>query len=73
MIKKLIMATNNANKLREVQEILSPLGIEVISQRDAGADAEPEENGITFQYLDYVNQSVAALESNTEDKRETKE
>lgn len=48
MIKKLVMATNNANKLREVREILSPLGIEVISQRDAGADTEPEENGLTF-------------------------
>lgn len=48
MINKLVMATNNANKLREVREILSPLGIEVISQRDAGADVEPEENGSTF-------------------------
>lgn len=48
MLKKLIMATNNANKLREVREILSPLGIEVISQRDAGADVEPEENGSSF-------------------------
>lgn len=48
MIGKLVMATNNANKLREVREILSPLGIEVISQREAGADCEPEENGSTF-------------------------
>lgn len=45
---KAVMATNNANKLREAQEILAPLGIEVISQREAGADAEPEENGNTF-------------------------
>ena len=48
MITKLVMATNNANKLREAQEILAPLGIEVISQRDAGADCEPDENGVTF-------------------------
>ena len=39
------MATNNANKLREVREILSPLGIEVLSQREAGADCDPDENG----------------------------
>lgn len=45
---KVVMATNNANKLREAQEILAPLGIEVISQREAGADVEPEENGSTF-------------------------
>ena len=45
---KAVMATNNVNKLREAQEILAPLGIEVISQREAGADVEPEENGATF-------------------------
>ena len=49
MIKKVVMATNNANKLREVREILSPLGIEVISQKEAGADVEADENGDTFK------------------------
>jgi XTP/dITP diphosphohydrolase len=48
MNKKLVMATNNSNKLREVREILSPLGIDVISQREAGADTDPEENGSSF-------------------------
>lgn len=48
MISKLVMATNNENKLKEVREILSPLGIEVISQREAGAECEPDENGTTF-------------------------
>lgn len=48
MIDKLVMATNNINKLREVREILSPLGIEVISQKDAGVDIVPDENGSTF-------------------------
>lgn len=48
MIDRLVMATNNKNKLREVREILSPLGIEVISQNEAGVDIEPDENGITF-------------------------
>lgn len=49
MIKKLVMATNNENKLREVREMLSPLGIEVISQQEAGANTNPEENGSTFE------------------------
>ena len=48
MMNKLVMATNNANKLREAKEILAPLGIEVLSQREAGADCDPEENGSTF-------------------------
>ena len=48
MMNKIVFATNNANKLREAAEILAPLGIEVVSQREAGADCEPEENGTTF-------------------------
>ena len=46
---KLILASNNKNKLREVREILSPMGYEVISQSEAGADIEAEENGTTFE------------------------
>lgn len=49
MIEKLVMATNNANKLREAREILSPLGIEIISQNEAGADVEADECGDTFE------------------------
>lgn len=48
MMNKIVFATNNENKLREAREILAPLGIEVISQREAGADCDPEENGATF-------------------------
>ena len=33
---KLILASNNAHKLREFREILSPLGIEIIPQSEAG-------------------------------------
>lgn len=47
-MNKIVMATNNANKLREVREILSPLGIDVISQAEAGISCEPDENGSTF-------------------------
>lgn len=48
MNNKIVFATNNENKLREAREILLPLGIEVVSQREAGAECEPEENGTTF-------------------------
>lgn len=47
-IYKLVFATNNENKLREAREIFAPLGIKVISQQEAGAYCEPEENGTTF-------------------------
>ncbi|MBR4319809.1 MAG: non-canonical purine NTP pyrophosphatase, partial [Oscillospiraceae bacterium] len=45
---KIVMATNNQNKLREAREIFSPLGIEILSQKDAGVSVNPEENGQTF-------------------------
>ena len=46
---KVVMATNNQNKLREAREIFAPLGIEILSQQEAGANVEPEENGDTFE------------------------
>lgn len=48
-MKKIILASNNKNKLREVKEILDPLGFDVVSQADAGADIEVDENGVTFE------------------------
>lgn len=45
---RIILASNNADKLREVREILAPAGIEVLSQSEAGCHFEAEENGTTF-------------------------
>ncbi len=45
---KIVLATNNKNKLREVREILEPMGITVLSQQEAGVNVNPEENGTTF-------------------------
>ena len=47
--KKVILASNNKNKLREIKEILTPLGYEVVSQSEAGINIEVEETGRTFQ------------------------
>lgn len=47
-MRNIILATNNSHKLREVREILEPLGITVLSQQEAGVQVEPEENGSTF-------------------------
>lgn len=48
MIKKFIFASNNKGKIRELKDILSPMGIEVVSQREAGFDIEADETGTTF-------------------------
>lgn len=46
---KMLLATRNRNKIREMREILGELGIEVISQEEAGLNLDPEENGTTFE------------------------
>lgn len=46
---KIIMATGNANKVREMREIVAGMDIEVLSLKDAGITAEIDENGTTFE------------------------
>lgn len=48
MKNKIILASNNKNKIIEYAEILKTFGIEVISQKEAGFDIEVEETGKTF-------------------------
>lgn len=47
MIGKLVLASNNAGKLREFRRLLSPLGLEVIPQADLGIP-EADEPHFTF-------------------------
>lgn len=47
--KRLIIASNNAGKLREFKELLSPYGFDVISMREAGFNEEIVEDGDTFE------------------------
>lgn len=46
---RVVMASNNPHKLEELRAILSGYGIEVLSQREAGVQTEPEETGETFE------------------------
>ena len=45
---KVIAATKNKGKIREMQEILAPLDIEIVSQQELGIDVDAEETGDTF-------------------------
>ncbi len=56
---KIVLASNNENKLREIREVLSPYGFEVISQSEAGVDGEAEENGKTFAENAYKKAEMA--------------
>ncbi len=47
MSKQLILASNNAKKLRELQALITPLGVELVTQGSLGIP-EAEEPHITF-------------------------
>ena len=48
-MKKLILASNNAKKVKEIKEILEGLPIEVKSLKDEGIDIDVVEDGRTFE------------------------
>ena len=47
MITRLVLASNNAGKLREFRRLLEPLGLDVLSQAELGV-AEADEPHVTF-------------------------
>lgn len=48
-MKKIIFATANQGKLKEIQVILGMPGVEILSMKEAGIDVPIEENGTTFE------------------------
>ena len=48
MQNKIIFATGNAGKVREIRMIMADTGMEVLSMKEAGITIDVEENGSTF-------------------------
>ena len=48
-MKKVIFATGNEGKMKEIREILGDLDIQLLSLKDAGIPADIEENGNSFE------------------------
>ena len=46
---KIIFATGNADKMREIRMIMADLGMEILSMKEAGITAEIVEDGKTFE------------------------
>lgn len=47
-MKKIILASNNNGKVREFKKILEPLGIDIISLKEAEIKLDVDETGTTF-------------------------
>ena len=46
---KIIFATGNENKMREIREIYGDLDYEILSMKEAGIDVDIVEDGETFE------------------------
>lgn len=49
MERRIVFATGNEGKMREIRMILGDAGLRAVSMREAGIEAEIEENGTTFE------------------------
>ena len=58
---RIIAATKNAGKIKEIQQILSEYDIEVISQKDADIDVDIDETGNTFEENALIKARAVAM------------
>lgn len=49
MKNKIVFATSNEGKMREIREILKDLGMEILSMKDAAVEADIVEDGDSFE------------------------
>ena len=48
-MKRLVIASNNEGKIKEIKRVLANLPVEVLSLKDMGLDIDVEEDGLTFE------------------------
>ena len=61
--QKLVIASHNAGKVREIADLLAPFGVEVVSAGDLGLP-EPVEDGATFLANAEIKSVAAARAAN---------
>lgn len=57
---RILFATGNQGKMREIRAILYGFGAEILSMKEAGLDLETEENGTTFEENALIKARAAA-------------
>lgn len=67
-MKKLLVASNNEHKLREIKEILQDIQVEVVGLKEANIDVDVDETGTTFMENAYIKaKAIYDLLDNKED------
>lgn len=62
-MNRIVFATGNEGKMREVREILADLGMEVISMKEAGISIDVEENGATYEENAMIKAAAVAAQT----------
>lgn len=62
---KIIFATGNQGKVREIKQIMEDMDAEIVSMKEAGIFMDIEENGTTFEENALIKARAIAKETNT--------
>ena len=60
---RIVFATGNAGKIREINAIMADTGMEVVSMKDAGIRINIEENGSTYEENALIKARAAAAQT----------
>lgn len=66
-IKKIIFATGNAGKVKEIQMIMADPGLEILTMKQAGIEAGIVEDGASFEENALIKARTVALAGNVKD------
>lgn len=59
-MSRIVFATGNMGKMREIREILKDFDMEVVSMKEAGVECDVEENGSTFTENSFLKARAVA-------------
>ena len=68
---RIVFATGNKGKMNEIREIMADVEVEVLSMKEAGIEADPEENGTTFEENSLIKSKAIFEMLSDEDKKNT--
>jgi len=60
MAKRIVFATGNMGKMKEIRNIMSDFGLEIVSMKEAGVAVDVEENGRTFMENSFIKARAIA-------------
>lgn len=63
-MKKIVFATGNKDKLREIREIMADCDVEIVSMKEEGIDVDIVEDGTTFEENALIKATTIAKHTN---------